>query len=73
MVLLDIGMPGLNGYAHVGGCGDLGKRLRIVAVTGWGHDAERTRSRDAGFDHHLVKPIDYSDLERILKEDAAAG
>ncbi len=68
VVLLDIGMPELNGY-------ELAARIRgepalsgivLVAVTGYGQDADRRRSEQAGFDHHLVKPVDLPALERIL-------
>ncbi len=68
VVLLDIGLPNLNGY-------DTCKRMReqdwgktpvIVAVTGWGQPDDRRRSSAAGFDHHLVKPVEYSTLMNLL-------
>jgi len=43
-----------------------GKDMVLIAVTGWGQDADKQRSRDAGFDHHLVKPIDPKALLRLL-------
>jgi CheY-like chemotaxis protein len=60
VVLLDIGMPGLDGYEVARRLRTLkrGEPLRIIAVTGWGQEADRTRSREAGFDVHLVKPVD---------------
>jgi signal transduction histidine kinase len=67
LVFMDVGMPGLNGY-------DLATRLRaqswsantlLVALTGWGQEEDRRRSREAGFDHHLVKPAEFSDIERM--------
>ena len=69
IVLLDIGMPGLDGY-------EVARRLRtmkdrprrIIAVTGWGQPADRQRSHEAGFDRHLVKPVEASELARILDE-----
>jgi PAS domain S-box-containing protein len=70
VILLDIGMPVLNGY-------DACRRLRtrdwarqvaIVALTGWGQEDDRQRSREAGFDHHLVKPVDTAELNRLLAE-----
>jgi signal transduction histidine kinase/GAF domain-containing protein len=70
VVLLDIGMPGLNGY-------EIAARIRqertladivLVAVTGYGQDKDRQRSRDAGFDHHLVKPVDFDTVQRILAD-----
>ena len=65
VAFLDIGMPRLNGY-------DLARRLRaadatrrtmLVAVTGWGQQSDRERAAEAGFDHHLVKPVE---LEQVL-------
>lgn len=68
VVLLDIGMPGMDGYevarnirARFPDCG-----TRIVALTGWGQDDDRRRAQEAGFDHHLVKPAEISDLQRLL-------
>jgi signal transduction histidine kinase/ActR/RegA family two-component response regulator len=67
-VLLDIGMPGLDGY-------EVARRirsnpawagLRLIALTGWGQEADRERTREAGFDHHVVKPIDIEHLRRLL-------
>ena len=72
MVLLDIGMPGVDGY-------ELARRLRalpqpvplhIVAVTGYGRDIDRQQSREAGVDEHLVKPVSENELARVLGEAA---
>jgi CheY-like chemotaxis protein len=38
----------------------------LVALTGWGQDEDRRKSQEAGFDHHLVKPVDYADLNKLL-------
>jgi CheY-like chemotaxis protein len=67
-VLLDIGLPGLNGYEV---CRRIrqtawGKRITLVALTGWGSDEDRDRSRDAGFDAHMVKPVDFDALLALL-------
>ena len=69
IVVLDIGMPGLDGHevartlrAEVGLRSSL-----IVALSGYGQDSDRQRSREAGFDHHLVKPIELGKLEALLK------
>jgi PAS domain S-box-containing protein len=68
-VLLDIGMPGMNGY-------EVARALRdrhpdaaplLVALTGWGQDEDRRRARDAGFDHHLVKPAMIETLQPLLE------
>ena len=68
VVLLDIGLPGMSGY-------EVAARLRreestqgaiIIAVSGYGQDDDRRRSREAGFDHHLIKPLDHDALLAIL-------
>jgi CheY-like chemotaxis protein/two-component sensor histidine kinase len=68
MILLDIGMPKLNGYDA---CRRIreepwGKSLVLVAVTGWGQDGDKRRSQEAGFNFHLVKPVDLPALEKLL-------
>ncbi|MGV3722208.1 MAG: ATP-binding protein [Actinomycetota bacterium] len=74
-VFLDIGMPGLNGY-------EVARRLRqdgrfvnatFVALTGYGQAEDIERSRAAGFDHHLVKPVDLGKLELLLRAPPAVG
>ena len=67
-ILLDIGMPGMNGYdvcRSVRQAPD-GKDVLIIAMTGWGQDTDRQRSKEAGFDHHLVKPVDHAALQNLL-------
>lgn len=68
VVLLDIGLPGMNGF-------EVAKRLRqkselgnavLVAITGYGQEADRQRSLEAGFDYHLVKPADFDKVQQIL-------
>jgi CheY-like chemotaxis protein len=68
VVLLDIGLPKLNGY-------DAARRIRqapwgasmiLFAVTGWGQEDDRRKSQEAGFDHHLVKPVDPQALMKLL-------
>jgi PAS domain S-box-containing protein len=73
-VLLDIGMPGMDGYevARRLRASKHGRRLRIIAVTGWGQEADRRKSQEAGFDLHLVKPIEPTDLARVLDEKGGA-
>ncbi len=68
LVLLDIGLPQMNGY-------DVARRIRqqpwgndvaLIALTGWGEEVDRNRSKEAGFDHHLVKPVDPAALLALL-------
>ena len=75
IVLLDLGMPRLDGY-------ETARRLRamvgggeafLVALTGWGQEDDRRRSREAGFDEHLTKPVEIAALQRILVRAGDAG
>ena len=68
VVLLDIGMPLLDGYevAKRIRAQPWGRRITLVALTGWGQDSDRRRSREAGFDSHLVKPLDLETLTDLL-------
>jgi PAS domain S-box-containing protein len=67
-VLLDIGMPGMNGYevAQRLRQTEHGRRAFIVALTGWGQEDDKRRAVDAGFDHHLTKPVDPAALHAVL-------
>lgn len=75
VVLMDIGMPRMNGY-------EAARHLRqqpwardmvLVALTGWGQEEDKQRARDAGFDHHLVKPAEPAELQRVLNSAARPG
>ena len=68
VILLDIGLPKMNGYEAARRIRELpgGKTLVLVALTGWGQEEDRRRSREAGFDHHLVKPVDPTMLQVLL-------
>src|SRR5205085_2444598 len=74
VVLLDIGMPGLDGYEVARRLRALRKErpFRVVAVTGWGQETERAKSAEAGFDLHLVKPLAAPDLEKALSDQKNA-
>jgi CheY-like chemotaxis protein len=71
--ILDIGMPGLNGY-------DAAQRIRagaapglvLVALTGWGQPSDKERARNAGFDHHFVKPASPDELLQAIQAQTAA-
>jgi PAS domain S-box-containing protein len=68
VILLDIGLPILNGYEACRCIRERpwGKNVVLIAVTGWGQDDDRRRSHEAGFDHHLVKPVDPRGLMKLL-------
>jgi CheY-like chemotaxis protein len=70
IVLMDVGMPRMNGYVATQRIREQawGKDLIIVALTGWGQDADRVRSKSAGCDGHLVKPVSLIDLQKMLGE-----
>ena len=74
VVLLDLGMPGLDGFEICRRlrASDSPHRPRIVAMTGWGREGDRARTAAAGFDAHLVKPVDLAALARLLEEPASS-
>jgi CheY-like chemotaxis protein/two-component sensor histidine kinase len=68
VILLDIGLPKLNGLDV---CRRIrqqpwGQRIVMVALTGWGQEDDRRKSQEAGFNHHMVKPLDYNELMKLL-------
>ena len=75
VVLLDIGMPKLDGYevARRIRSQPWGQRITLVALTGWGQDSDRRRSQEAGFDSHLVKPLDLDKLTELLAALPSTG
>ncbi|MFY0531875.1 response regulator [Nannocystis pusilla] len=72
VILMDVGMPRLNGLDATRQIRERpwGKDITIIALTGWGQDADRARSKAAGCDCHLVKPVNLGDLERTLDQYA---
>jgi DNA-binding response OmpR family regulator len=74
VMLLDIGLPALNGY-------EVAQRIRassgaqplLVALTGWGQDEDRRRSTAAGFDAHVVKPVDHDELLKLVASATVDG
>jgi CheY-like chemotaxis protein len=75
VVLLDIGMPGLDGYqvARLIRARPWGADVVLVALTGWGQEEDRLRARDAGFDRHLLKPVDIGPLQEALAAPRPPG
>jgi CheY-like chemotaxis protein len=72
VVLLDLGMPFMNGYeaAHQFRADPAIRSAVLVAVTGWGSDDDRRRTREAGFARHLVKPVDPAEVVALLRDHA---
>jgi signal transduction histidine kinase len=68
VVLLDIGLPGMNGYEAARHIREQpwGKDMVLIALTGWGQDEDKRRATEAGFDHHLTKPVEPATLEELL-------
>jgi PAS domain S-box-containing protein len=81
IVILDIGMPKLNGYEVAERIrAELDPKIMLIALTGWGQEEDKRRALAAGFDHHLTKPVDYAAIKRCLagsratrEGDARAG
>jgi CheY-like chemotaxis protein len=74
IVLLDIGLPQMTGHDV---CREIrkapwGRTMRVVALTGWGQEDDRRKSREAGFDAHLVKPVDFAKLLEMLAEGTSS-
>ena len=70
VVLLDIGMPKLNGYEVAAKIRTQpwGVRVKLIALTGWGQSQDRERAMAAGFDHHLTKPVDPEAVLSLLRQ-----
>jgi CheY-like chemotaxis protein len=72
-VLLDIGLPKLNGYAVAQGIRreSWGEKMILIALTGWGHEDDKRRALDAGFDHHLTKPVNPEEVDALIAGNTA--
>jgi CheY-like chemotaxis protein len=75
VVLLDVGLPKLDGHEA---CRRIrsqpwGKTMLIVALTGWSQDEDRRKSKEAGFDAHMVKPLNFDELTRLLARRESVG
>ena len=67
VVFVDLGMPGMDGFEVARRLrASEGERVKIVAQTGWGQEEDRRRTREAGFDEHLAKPVDMAALQEVL-------
>ncbi len=73
LILCDIGLPGMSGYELVVELRQAvgARKVVIAAATGYGHDSDRARASSAGFDHHLIKPIDADTLLDFVAQQAA--
>jgi CheY-like chemotaxis protein len=75
LILLDIGMPRMNGYEaarRIRG-EHWGKQMFLVAISGWGQEEDKRRATEAGFDRHVTKPVEFAHLEELIGELHAAG
>jgi CheY-like chemotaxis protein len=72
---MDVGMPKLNGYdaAKRIRAEPWGERMVLVAVTGWGQEEDRRRTAEAGFDGHLVKPVDFGAVVKLIAATQSPG
>jgi CheY-like chemotaxis protein len=77
VALVDIGLPGIDGYAVAQRLRDIQKRKgfprRLIAMTGYGQAEDKRRAFEAGFDDHLVKPVDPETLTRLLAAQTYEG
>ena len=75
VVLLDIGLPKMDGHEVAAQIRrePWGRPVRLIAVTGWSDETDRAKSRAAGFDHHLVKPLDTAHLAQLLDDVARSA
>ncbi len=73
VVLMDLGLPRIDGFDACRRIREQpwGKRILMIAITGWGQDVDRRKSQEAGFDHHLVKPVEASDISALMSGSAA--
>jgi two-component system CheB/CheR fusion protein len=75
VMLLDLGMPGLNGFELAARVRERpwGNNVTLIAITGWGQAEDRRRSLEAGFNHHLTKPIEFEALREFLSRNPLSG
>ena len=75
VAVLDIGMPDMSGYEVAQRLRQVSwaRDVRLIALTGWGQDGDRNRARESGFDHHLTKPVDLEELDRLVRRTSAVA
>lgn len=75
VILLDVGLPLINGYEVARRVREQpwGRSIRLIAVTGWGQEQDRQQALEAGFDHHLTKPLDPARLASLLDLSGRTG
>ena len=74
VAIFDIGLPGMNGYELARAArAALGRQIVLIALTGYGGEADARRAKDAGFDHHLTKPVDMDELAQMLNQRALSA
>jgi CheY-like chemotaxis protein len=73
VVLMDLGLPRIDGFDACRRIREQpwGKQILVIAITGWGQDIDRRRSQEAGFDHHLVKPVDAQAISALMNAPTA--
>ncbi|CAH2809321.1 MAG: Multidomain signal transduction protein including CheB-like methylesterase, CheR-like methyltransferase and BaeS-like histidine kinase [uncultured Caballeronia sp.] len=75
VVILDIGLPGMDGFEvarEMRTCA-VTKTVLLIALTGYGAESDKQKARDAGFDHHLVKPVSFKAIETVIATSFAGG
>ena len=75
LVVMDLGMPGMDGYETARQIRQLahGRPTLMIALTGWGQGDARQRTLEAGFDHHLTKPVDFEAIDALLQQYLAGS
>ncbi len=68
VAIVDIGLPGMNGYEVAKRLRQSGSKALLIALTGYGQSEDRARSKEAGFHHHFVKPADPSEIQTVIVE-----
>lgn len=75
-VLLDLGLPGMSGHdicRHIRNEPGWGTEVLVVAITGWARESDRLSARAAGFDHYLLKPVEFETVDALLRAAARRG